>query len=169
MMTKIEKLIDLTILALEQYTNPPVVTVGGQTDLDRLAAAESKAKDALAASFAVPADALKKERKARAPKEKPAEAPNNDIEDQLGLGGDENPKQKEAPAMTEAESSKRADEVTRQFVALTKNDQPVDGKTRAIEMLQKDARFGAARVGLLSHEKRLLWIAELEKQIAEHK
>lgn len=115
------------------------------------------------------AEEPKKTRKAKTEKsaeppaaEKPAEP---SIEDQLGLGGQEE-KKEEKPAMTPKESEARMDEVTRQYIRLTKTDTP-DGKTIAIGMMKNDFKVGNLKD--LSHEKRLEWIAAMEKLILEHK
>jgi len=90
--------------------------------------------------------------------------PKNDVEDQLGLGGEE-PKP-EAPKLTPKESEARMDEVTRQYVRLYKTDTP-DGKTRAMDLMKNT--FKVETLKNLTHEQRLEWIAAMEKGVLEHK
>ena len=115
---------------------------------------------------ASPAEEPKKTRKAKTEKpveepKAPPSTPETSIEDQLGLndGG-------KKPAMTPKESEARMDEVTRQYIRLAKSDTP-DGKTIAIGMMKND--FKVENLKDLSHEKRLEWIAAMEKLILEHK
>ena len=100
------------------------------------------------------------EKKVRAPKPEPI-APAPAVNDGLGL---DEPAKKE---LTEKEAIARVDEVTRQYVALCKNDKPEDGRAKAIALMQ--TTFKVAKLGELDQAGRLAWIAAMEKGIAEHK
>ena len=111
----------------------------------------------------VPAPVEVKEKKVKAaPKPEPvAPAAAPAVNDGLGL--DEAPKKE----LTEKEAIARVDEVTRQYVALCKNDKPEDGRVKAIALMQ--TTFKVAKLGELDQAGRLAWIAAMEKGIAEHK
>lgn len=154
MLTKLERLLDLLIVIAERYS----IEAKAQTSYEADDAARVKLQE-------------KKVRKAKAAPAEEAPAPAaTPAEDQLGLGAiapvEPPPVPKE---LTEKESFARMEEVTKQFVTLCKNDKPEDGKTRAIKMMQTDARFKVGKLGDLTHAQRLLWIAEMEKGVAEHK
>ena len=124
-------------------------------------------QDAVGAQATATEDALKKQRKPRTPKtvEVPATATVEKKDDGLGL--DDTTAIPQKKELTEKESQARMEEVTKQFVSLCKNDKPEDGKTRAIKLMQTVFKVG--KLGDLTHDMRLKWIAEMEKGIAEHK
>jgi hypothetical protein len=157
MIEKLEKLLDLLIEAMEMYLGrgPKM----GETEIEK---AERKVK-----KTRVP--------KAEAPKpvENQGTGDNADqpIEDQLGLGPDPvAPEKVEAKKeLTEKESAEQLEPKTKQFITITKNDKPEEGKTRAIRMLNTDPRFMVGKLADLTHAQRVLWIAEMEKGIEAHK
>lgn len=165
MMNKIEKLLDLCIAVAEKYLE---AKPGGQMPLP--IGEQARSTEAPKPAETPVVEEPKKARKPRTPKEEPAAAaapvgPSEGLEDQLGLGGEEPKKEKE---MTEEESKARMEEVTKQYVSLCKNDQPEDGKTRAIALM-KGPRFNAQKLGDLTHAQRLQWIEHMEAGIVAHK
>jgi len=184
MMEKIEKLVvALTALAveateyLERKNNPEKMiqgklALGGVTEpapgatlaevrAEMDMAAEANRQMAEAREAAVAAEAPKK-RKARVPK---TEAP-----EETGVSGIEVPATPPAPVEpTEDEQKASFDtrmDVTKTWVMLAKNDTPKDGKTVAMEALKV---MGKAKLGDLSHQERLGWIAMVDGWITEHK
>lgn len=153
MMKQLEKLVDVAIVVLEMYA----VKLKNEME-GNVAAAPKKTR----APKAVPLE----DAALTAPKaeEKPAEK-----EADLGLGLNEETAPAAPKELTEAESKARMEEVTTQYIKLTKNDKPADGKTLAIKMMQTDARFKVGKLGGLTHAQRLVWIAEMEKGIEAHK
>jgi hypothetical protein len=159
MMEKIEKLVvALTALAeeareyLERVNHPEKMV---QMHLPMAAAA------AEAPAAAAEEPVLKKPRKAKAPA--PAATP-----EETGVSGIEGaatPEAGHAEAQAKAEKTSydRMMEVTKQWVILAKNDSPKDGKVVAMEAL---AGMGKAKLGDLTHEERLGWIALVEGWIA---
>ena len=128
----------------------------------------------------VPAPKAPKSHKAKAPvattpEEAPrTAAPEQSVEDQLGLGVEEQkaPEAPKKPELNDKDLQARVEEVTKQYTALCKNDTPAEGGknpglVRAIALLT--GTFKAKSLPVMSREQKVEWIATMEKWISEHK
>lgn len=183
MMTKLEKLvIALTHLAeeatvyLQKMNGKPFQPFQPGLPMGASPAAGPRVEDAYETGHAVeetPATP-KKERKPRAPKlteevvDKVLDKKAADYAQVEAAATEKAIQDEEAQKAAEKASTDRMMEVTKQWVILAKNDTPKDGKAVAMEMLNGPA-FNAAKLGDLSHEQRLRWIAVVEEWIKGHK
>lgn len=148
---------------------PPAASDGPESEVETMTANPA------------PAPAPKKARKAKAPAAAPAPAPapvNPETEEQAiadaaaeysdAKAAEAAIKTEEEQKAAEAKSFERMMEVTKQWVLLAQKDTPKDGKTQAMAWLRSE-EFGVEKLGELSHEQRVKWIAKVEKAIQEHK
>ena len=174
MMQKLEKLIDsLTLLA-------DMAAVALRQRSDAGVHEEGFSAASAAAFAAAPAPKAPKSHKAKAPvatmpEEAPrTAAPEQSVEDQLGLGVEEQkaPEAPVKPELNDKDLQARVEEVTKQYTALCKNDTPAEGGknpglVRAIALLT--GTFKAKSLPVMTRGQKVEWIATMEKWISEHK